>query len=111
MRHIAIMAAFALSLAIAGTASAQSKCDAALSKAAGKKVSCKAGVHSSAQKKGTVPDAAKLQKCEEKFAKACAKAQAQGDCNAQTQPCAAVEAEVDACVLTLIASPSGAFLD
>jgi hypothetical protein len=110
MRAFAVVAGLALTLAIGGTASAQSKCDAALTKAAGKKVSCKAGVNSTAQKKGTAPDAAKLAKCEEKWVKACNKGQAHGDCQAQTQPCALIEAEVDSCVAD-ISSPSGAFLD
>jgi hypothetical protein len=110
MRAFVIVAGLALTLAIGGTASAQSKCDAAMTKAAGKKVSCKANVNSTAQKKGTTPDAAKLTKCEDKFTKACNKAQAHGDCQTQTQPCALIEAEVDACVAD-ISSPSGAVLE
>jgi hypothetical protein len=110
MRAIAIVAGLVLTLAIGGTASAQSKCDAAITKAAGKKVSCKAGVVANGQKKGIAPDAAKLAKCEEKFNKSCNKGQAQGDCSTQTQPCPLIEAEVDSCVND-ISSPSAAFLD
>lgn len=110
MRHIAMMAALAMSLAIAGTASAQSKCDSTITKAAGKKVSCKAGVNAKAQKKNEAPDSEKLTKCEEKFNKACQKGQGFGDCQTQTQPCPVIEAEADACVAD-ISSPSGAFVE
>ena len=110
MRAFAIMAGLAFALAIGGTASAQSKCDAGITKAAGKKVFCKAKVNSKAQKNGTTPDAAKLTKCEDKFTKDCNKAQGQGDCQTQLQPCPLIEAEVDTCVAA-ISSPSGAFVD
>jgi hypothetical protein len=103
------MVAFAV--ATGGTALAQSKCDAGLTKAAGKKVACKAGVVAKAQGKGATPDGAKLSKCEAKYQKACGKAQQKGDCTAQTQSCAQIEAEVDACVGDLQGSASGAFLD
>ena len=105
------IAIVSLSLAVGGTANATaSKCDAAITKAAGKKVYCKAGVNATAQKKGTTPDSVKLQKCEMKFDKACAKAQTKGDCSLQTDTCAQIEARADACVPT-IASPSGAFVE
>ena len=111
MRTSIVAGFLALSLAGGGVALAQSKCDSGVSKAAGKKVKCKMYVIAKGQAKGTPPDAFKLAKCEEKFDKACLKAQARGDCASQTQPCAAIEAEADACVLILDESPSGAFLE
>jgi len=112
MRLMAIGALFAFSLAMGGFAqAAASKCDSGITKAAGKKVDCKAKVISAAQKKGTTPDSLKLGKCETKFNSSCTKAQAAADCSAQTQPCAAIEAEADACVVTIAGSPSGAFLN
>jgi hypothetical protein len=109
----AMVMAAVLSLMVGGSALAQSKCDSGVTKAAGKKAACKAGVNAKAQKKGTTPDAGKLVKCQDKFDKACNKAKNAGDCVTQLQTCSAVEAEVDTCVATLIAggSPSGAFLD
>jgi hypothetical protein len=112
MRLIAIGALFAFSLALGGFAqAAASKCDSGVTKAAGKKVYCKAKVISLAQKKGTTPDSTKLGKCETKFTSSCQKAQTAADCSAQTQSCAATEAEADACVVTISGSPSGAFLN
>jgi hypothetical protein len=114
MRRLVAIAAGILFLAgVSGAAFAQSKCDSKITKGAGKKCSCKAGVHAKAQAKGLAPDPAKLAKCEEKFNKACSKGQAAGDCVVQLGACASIEADVDACVATLIssASPSGAFLE
>ena len=112
MRLVAMGAMLAFAVANGGTALAQSKCDAGLTKAAGKKVACKAGVIAKGQGKGTTPDATKLSKCEAKYAKACGKALSKGDCSgAQATSCAANEAEVDACVADISSSPSGAFLD
>jgi hypothetical protein len=110
MRFVAI-GAVAVAVAIGGIAHAQSKCDSGITKAAGKKVACKAGVVAKAQGKGTTPDGVKLTKCESKYNKACSKALAKGDCSGQTQSCAQVEAEVDACVTDISGSASGAFLD
>ena len=101
----------ALSLAGGGVSLAQSKCDQGISKAAGKKVYCKLKVIAKGQVKGEAADPIKLTKCEEKFDKACVKAQSKGDCAEQTQPCLAIELEADACVAILDGSPSGAFLD
>src|SRR5262249_14991027 len=59
---------------------AVSKCDAGVSKAIGKFVSCLCGAYSKSQKKGTVPD---FGKCNDKFngaTGACQKAQSKGDC-------------------------------
>jgi hypothetical protein len=113
MRFVAIGAMVAFAVASSGMALAQSKCDSGLTKAAGKKVACKAGVVAKAQGKGTAPDSAKLAKCEAKFTKACTKALAKGDCSAQggSPSCATIEAEVDSCVADIDSSPSGAFLD
>ena len=108
----AAVIAAVLSLMVGGTALAQSKCDSGVTKAAGKKVACKASAIAKAQKKGMATDPAKLSKCEDKFTKACNKAKSAADCVAQTQSCTAVEDEVDSCVTTIsAASPSGAFLE
>ena len=88
---------------------APSKCDAGVTKAAGKKVKCKAGVIAVGQKKGQAPDSAKLTKCEQKFDKACQKAHTAGDCAKHSEACAATELAADSCIPT-IQSPSGAFL-
>jgi hypothetical protein len=110
--RVLMIGAAVLSLAISGNAfAAGSKCDAAITKAAGKKVACKAGVVAGAQAKGGTPDPLKLSKCEAKFDKACQKAKTGGGCVAQTQSCAAIEAEADSCVGTISSSPSGAFLE
>jgi hypothetical protein len=113
MRKLSIALAVLFSVGASGMAFAQSKCDSKITKAAGKKCSCKAGVFAKAQGKGETPDPAKITKCEEKFDKACLKAQGAGDCVAQQGSCASIEADVDACVATLItsASPSGAFVE
>jgi len=111
MRLVAIGAMLTFAVATGGMALAQSKCDSGMTKAAGKKAACKAGVVAKGQSKGTAPDSAKLAKCETKYNKACTKAQAKGYCSAQTQTCAQVEAEVDACVTDISGSPSGAFLN
>jgi hypothetical protein len=113
MRFIAIGAMLAFAVASGGVALAQSKCDSAITKAAGKKAACKAGVNAKAQQKGGSPDPAKLAKCSAKFDKACTKAKGntKSPCSAQSQSCAAIEAEVDSCVTTISASPSGAFLN
>lgn len=110
---LAIGAVFAFAVATGGmTFAAPSKCDSGITKASGKKCSCKASVNAKAQAKDLTPDAAKLAKCEAKFDKACQKAVARGDCTgAQNTNCATQEAEVDACVADLSASPSGAFLE
>jgi hypothetical protein len=113
MRFLVIGAVMAFAVANAGVALAQSKCDAGVTKAAGKKAACKAGVIAKAQQKGTTPDAAKLAKCAAKFDKACnkAKGNTKSPCSAQTQACSAIEAEVDACVASISGSPSAAFLN
>jgi hypothetical protein len=107
-------AMLAFAVAFGGVAHAQSKCDASVSKAAGKKTACKAGVIAKGQAKGTAPDAGKLANCSAKFMKACnkAKGNTKSPCSVQSQDCAAVEVEVDACVTTITTgSPSGAFLN
>jgi len=96
----------ALLLALGGVAQAQSSCDAGITKAAGKKVACKTKVVATAQKRGSAADTRKLAGCETKFASSCAKAQSDGDCTAQTQPCDAVELTADGWVDSL----SGAFV-
>ena len=113
VRKLAIVAGLGFVLVAGGVALAAgpSKCDSGITKAAGKKVSCKAGVYSKAQAKNTTPDPTKLAKCESKFGAACSKAQGRGDCMVQTGTCAAKEAAADACAAQMAASPSGAFLN
>ena len=113
MRKLSIALAVMFAVGASGLAFAQSKCDSTITKAAGKKVACKDGVYSKAQKSGGAPDTAKLMKCEAKFAKACGKAGAAQDCVVQQGTCAGVEAAADACALQLStsSSPSGAFLE
>jgi hypothetical protein len=94
-----------LSLAMGSTAYAQSSCDAGITKAVARKVSCKLRLYAAAQKTGRAADAAKLTKCEEKFAASCAKAQSKNDCQAQTSSCAAIEAKADAAVDDLRGGP------
>ena len=88
-----------------------SKCDSGITKAAGKKVACKTAVNAKAQDKGGSPDSAKLTKCSDSFAKACAKAKSANDCVIHTEDCATAERNADTCVTNASASPSGAFVD
>ena len=104
MRTFAIGLAVLVAVHAGGAAFAQSKCDSVITKAATKKVACKGNVQAKAQKSGTAPDPAKLAKCEDKFNKACTKAQAAGDCSAQTGSCAGIEAAADTCAAGLTLS-------
>ena len=112
MRRLWIAVAVLFVVGAAGSALAQSKCDAGIAKAKGKKVACKCGVIAKGYAKGTPPDATKLQKCTDKFTKACTKAAAAANCSAQSSNCAQNEAEADMFVTDhCIGSPSGAFLE
>jgi len=112
VRKLAIVAGLGFALVAGGVAlGAGSKCDSGKTKATGKKISCKCGVHAKAQAKMTPPDPAKLAKCESKFVASCTKAQNANDCVLQTETCAQKEAAADACVASNCASPSGAFLN
>ena len=113
MRRLSIALAVLFMVGAAGTALAQSKCDAGVAKAKGKKVACKCGVIAKGYAKATPPDPAKLAKCTLKFDKACMKAQTAGDCMVQNGTCASKEADVDSFVASAcaISSPSGAFLE
>jgi hypothetical protein len=91
---------------ICGTAlAAGNKCDAGVTKAAGKKVACRDGVYAKGQAKGLAPDTAKLAKCDAKFGTICAKL---SGCVKHTS-CATQENVADGCSNAL--SPSGAFLN
>jgi hypothetical protein len=97
---------------VAGGAQAASKCDGGVTKAIGKKIACACGVYAKSQQKGTPLNTAKLQKCSDKFTKACTKAVSAGDCQIQTQSCTTNESEADNVVAGECASsPSGAFLE
>ena len=96
---------------LSGTSGPASKCDSGITKAAGKKVSCKAGVNAKAQQKGTTPDSAKLAKCSAGFDKSCTKAKTAADCSAHPETCATTETSADTCVTTISGSPSGAFVE
>ena len=105
-----------LALAAAGAAQAQtvSKCDAAQYKEAGKKVFCLMKVNMKAAKKGELPDAAAIAKCEAKFLEKCVKAEDKDDCTGTLGNCPAIEVVADAARDDLVAavlSPSGAFMD
>src|SRR5437016_5810026 len=113
MRRLSIALAVLFMVGAAGTALAQSKCDAGVTKATGKKVSCKCGVIAKGFAKATPPDVAKLMKCQDKFTAKCSKAQTAGDCVVQpATDCGKKETEVDTFVASFCAgSPSGAFLE
>jgi hypothetical protein len=104
MRTLSIGVAAVVAVGAGNVAFAQSRCDSTITKAAGKKAACKAGVISKAQKSGGAPDATRLANCEAKFAKACGNGRAAGDCVVQSGSCAGIEATVDACVTTLMGS-------
>src|SRR5438046_2878619 len=78
-----------------GVALAASKCDAGITKAAGKKEGCLCGVYAKSQAKNLTPDPAKIQKCKDKFSASCAKAQSAADCVFQTASCTSKETDVD----------------
>src|SRR5437870_8984782 len=102
MRAIVIGVALSMFIGAGSSAfAAVSRCDAGITKAEGKKAQCKSKVIAKAQATGAAVDTTKLQKCTDKFTKACAKAQTKGDCIAQSSTvagCTAAEAEVDNCV-------------
>jgi hypothetical protein len=109
MRRLSIAVAMLFMVGAAGTALAQSKCDAGLAKAKGKKAGCECGAVAKAIKKATTPD---VSKCITKFSSACSKAQSAGDCSVQTKSCTDNEGEVDTFVAEhCVGSPSGAFLE
>jgi hypothetical protein len=88
----------ALSFLVDGTAQAQSRCDAGVTKALARKVSCKLKVLAAAQKTGAPVDTARLTRCESRFAGQCTEAQGKGDCQVHTSSCDALEAAADQCV-------------
>src|SRR5437870_2128052 len=89
------ISSFAFLAATAGAALAASKCDAGITKAAGKKEGCLCGVYAKSQAKNLPADTAKIQKCKDKFAASCAKAQSAADCVFQTETCTNKETDVD----------------
>lgn len=106
MKNIAAGMAVALALATSAlwAAGPGSKCDASISKAAGKLVACRCGVYAKAQLKATSPDTAKLAKCDSKFATSCAKAQSKGGCLVQGGSCDAKASSADSGSLSLCGS-------
>ena len=106
MGSLVVGGLLAMSLALGGSAQAQSSCDAGVTKALAKKVSCKLKLFAAAQKRAAAVDSAKLARCEAKFAASCAKAQSRGDCQAQASSCAALEARADAAVDDLRGTPN-----
>ena len=112
MRRLSIALAVLFMVGTAGSALAQSKCDAGVAKAKGKKVGCKCGVIAKGYAKGTPADTAKLAKCTDKFTAKCTKAVSAADCSAQSSNCALNESEADMFVTDhCVGSPSGAFLE
>src|SRR5207245_406001 len=98
------IASFAFLAATAGAALAASKCDAGITKAAGKKEGCLCGVYAKSYAKDTPPDPTKLQKCTDKFSASCAKATSAADCSVQTQTCGQMETNADGDVAALCIS-------
>ena len=98
---------------VGGKASASNgfgnNCNAAVTKAVGKKMACELGLYAQAQKKGVPVDATKLASCGDKFTRACTKANGKGGCDPAHADCAGKETAADSCAQSL--SPSGAFLD
>lgn len=86
-----------VAVALTCTANAQSKCDAGKLKEHGKKISCLSKLDSKAAKKNQAVDAAKEQKCFDKFTEKCAKAEGQGDCTSAVKDCAALMTEAEVC--------------
>jgi hypothetical protein len=109
VRKLAIVAGLAVMLAGVGPAQAN-KCDPALSKAIGKKVSCVCSAYSKVQKKGGSLDTSK---CTSKFSTACSKAKGAGDCSIfAASTCGGKETAADNDAAALCnGSPSGAFLE
>lgn len=103
----AVVALLAAALPAFQAHAVTSKCDAAITKAAGKKASCKASVYATAYAKDLAPDAVKLAKCEAKFDALCQKAKLAADCVVQTQPCDTVQDAVDACVADVVDNTCG----
>src|SRR5262245_21267894 len=97
-RSFAVGGLLAVSVALGGVAQAGSICDAGVTKAVAKKVSCKLKVFAAAQKTGTAVSGTRLTTCEAKFTQQCAREQSMGDCSAQARTCLAIEADADACV-------------
>ena len=86
-------------------------CNAAVTKALGKKMACRLAQYAQGQKKGVAPDATKLAARDSKFAAACTKANSKGVCEAGHADCAGKESAADTDSAALAGSPSGAFLD
>jgi hypothetical protein len=84
-------------------------CNAAVTKAVGKKMACELGLYAQAQKKGVPVDSMKLGSCGTKFMAACSKAVGKGGCDPAHANCGAKETAADSAAAAL--SPSGAFLD
>ena len=83
-------------------------CNAAVTKALGKKMACELGLYAQAQKKGVPVSGTKLASCGTKFDAACMKANSKGGCDTAHANCAAKESAADTDAAAL--SPSGAFL-
>src|SRR5262249_48232685 len=116
IRKVTLAAGLAITLVaggvrLTGAQCPPSKCDAGVTKPAGRKTACKTGVIAKGQAKAIPPDPAKLAACGTKFMAACAKAKSAGGCCVQTQSCADIESEADDCAASLSGSPSGAFLN
>jgi hypothetical protein len=86
-----------LLLASAAIAAGQSRCDAAKLQQFGRRALCLAKVDSKAAQRGDGLDAEKAQRCHERFAERCAKAEGLGDCSAAAKSCAELTADVGGC--------------
>ena len=97
-RVFAALLGAVLVVGIAAPVGAQSKCNALKLKATGKKTLKKLVCHAKAVAKGEVLDADCLQRAEDKFADAFAKAEGKNDCIDLNGDAGSIEAEVDALV-------------
>lgn len=100
-RTLVMLAGLALMLLAAGAWGAESKCDAGITKAVGKKVSCESNVIAKAESTGLPPDVDKILKCRSQFEDACTKAKEANDCVLQSETCAEMAARAESCLTEL----------
>jgi hypothetical protein len=96
-------------VALAGTANAQSRCDAVRIKEYGKKLNCLAKLDAKAAQKAQSVNPVKEQRCLDTFAAKCDKAEKYGDCTSAVLDCAALMTWAGTCrnVSTDFCSPAG----
>ena len=111
-RLVLVVGVVAIVATVGGNAFAKggfgNNCNAAVTKALGKKMACLLGLYAQAQKKGAPVDSGKLASCGTKFSAACSKANSKGGCDPAHADCAGKESAADTDAAG--PSPSGAFL-